>query len=285
MIKKITTPQAIKISVLLPYIHFFRKVINGSNGISSSKEDLFANWQQGQKFLTSTPLVSSCSVVSSYNAINRRVPHLTPSEETSPTEMFQCLQLSRDIKAKETSSSDDVVSPSYDNFKPSSPSTEGSESNLLKEFDKEDSNKKQGDMVQSTVAEKPDDENIISPKETVGGYQNETSLPKWQKDCILEESEKTYSTSIGGTLSRTTSEISTDNAIIISSVGEGSSLQQWQSQQNDSDELFENDNSTPTNTNFINLQVHNGSQLPHANGLILPELSEDIFHPRAKSKY
>ena len=260
----------------------------------SSQEDLFANFTQGKRFLTSTPMVnpsnvavvSLCNALSGGNALQAETPVmlLTPTEVTKSSKVFECLRLSGDIKEQDTSSSCDFVSPSTGSegcLKPTSPTTENMEG---------DSPSLEGqksiEMHHQTTsgdAEKGDGKEVSTAFESSSvEHRVETCLPKWQRDCLRQESEN-ISSSVG-TMSRTTSENSSHGADAASSPeGEAPSLHQWQSQNDNlSDELFDNEHGTPESPSGGNLQVPElpkSSQTQHQKGLELPEMSQDIFHP------
>lgn len=110
---------------------------------------------------------------------------------------------------------------------------------------------------------------------------NTSNLPRWQQQMMTRPHG---SSPVSGTLTRTTSSISTSSDQAVSA--QESSLHQWQSPGNGSDDLFE----TGHNTNHDNLPAANDENLqdssipnhPDFKGLSLPVLSQDIFQLNSK---
>lgn len=247
---------------------------------SSSQEDLFANFTQAKKFLTSTPMVnpSDVAVVLSCNALSRgksgnALQCETPVMLFTPTEV---MTKSSEAFEQETSSSCDfVVTSSEGHMKPISSSTEAMESDSPSLEGHKSIEKHQ---TTSGDAERGDGEEISAASEGSSvEHREETGLPKWQRDCVHQQSENT-SINIE-TLSRTTSRNSTHGTDTASSFeDEAPSLHQGQSQMESlSEELFDCEHGTPESPSGADLQVPELPQTQHRKGLELPELSQDMF--------
>jgi hypothetical protein len=106
-----------------------------------------------------------------------------------------------------------------------------------------------------------------------------SALPRWQQDMVRPD----RASPVTGTLTRTSSNVSTNSSRSRGISTAESSLHQWQSPENDSDcDMFESDHPENPPPKASNPQCSSVSQQPDFKGLSPPELSQDIFQHKLK---